>query len=502
MGYYDIRDCNDNLIASNVWIDEYGGDGSGADSTTMSAIILYFLGFIGMGIMMFNIPTHLIFIGIISLLIYILPLATVLLAVILKPFVKESDFKLFDEEEEPLSYHLCRLLTGGGSIIKSIAKNFLAPFAYCLFNVFIALFWICYPLGSIKEVTLIGIIIPCAYSMYYYPFVLIKNAVKRHSKILGFTAAAVIVASLTVFLANYNNFMEKDSVIGIAVFFSMITVLGTFAILIGNLILGKKKVKRAVLLILYSLLVIVVAIVSALVLPNKNSENYAKALECVENGEYREARELFLELGRYKDSEAKYNEIKFVDLEIGEKIIMGTQTDKPDSLNGENPLSWTVIAVDGDKALVLSDAILTSINSNSLSQWAKSNNVRSSLKSMEGLFSESDKERILEYTYDINIDDKNIQATDKLFLLSPDELEEYCTKKQIFDKKDTKYNDHQVLNYQMEKFDYEYKYSFYTRAVSDSGEWIIADCEAMQFITKDNKYVGIRPAMYISTDAE
>ena len=170
MGYYDIRDCNDNLIASNVWIDEYGGDGSGADSTTMSAIILYFLGFIGMGIMMFNIPTHLIFIGIISLLIYILPLATVLLAVMLKPFVKESEFKLFDEEEEPLSYHLCKLLTGGGSIIKNIAKNFLAPFAYCLFNVFIALFWICYPLGSIKEVTLIGIIIPCAYSMYYYPF--------------------------------------------------------------------------------------------------------------------------------------------------------------------------------------------------------------------------------------------------------------------------------------------------------------------------------------------
>ena len=338
--------------------------------------------------------------------------------------------------------------------------------------------------------------------MYYYPFVLIRNAVKRHSKLLGFTAAAVIIASLTVFLANYNNFIEKDSVIGIAVFFSMITVLGTFAILIGNLVLGKKKAKRAILLILYTLLVITVAILSALVLPNKNSETYDKALACVENGEYREARELFLELGRYKDSEEKYNEIKFVDLEIGEKIIMGTQTDKPDSLNGENPLSWTVISVDGDKALVLSDAILTSINSNSLSQWTKSNNVRSALKSMEGLFSESDKDRILEYTYDIITDEKTVQATDKLFLLSPDELEEYCTKKQIFDKKDTKYNDHQVLDYQMENFDYEYKYSFYTRAVSDSGEWIIADCEAMQFITKDNKYVGIRPAMYISTNAE
>ena len=80
------------------------------------------------------------------------------------------------------------------------------------------------------------------------------------------------------------------------------------------------------------------------------------------------------------------------------------------------------------------------------------------------------------------------------------ELEEYCSKDQIFNKKDTKYNDHQVLDYQMSDFDYEYKYSFYVRDVNGDEEWIIADCEAQQFITKDNKYVGIRPAMYISTD--
>ena len=250
MGYYDIYDSNDNLVASNVWIDEFSGGGSGADSNTMSAILLYLMGFIGMGIMMFNIPTHLMFIGIISLLIYILPLTMVIIAITLKPFVKNNEFNYFNEKEEPLSYHLYKLLSGGGSILANIAKNFLAPFAYCLFNVFIALFWICYPLGSIKEVTLIGIIIPCAYSMYYYPFVLIRNAVKRHSKLLGFTAAAIIIASLSVFLANYNSFMQTDAVIGIATFFSMITVLGTFAILIGNLILGKTKTKRAILLIL------------------------------------------------------------------------------------------------------------------------------------------------------------------------------------------------------------------------------------------------------------
>lgn len=505
MGYYDIRDNNDNLIASNVWIDESGGKGS-ADSLTISATLLYFFGFIGMGIMMFNIPMHFIFMGIIALLIYSLPLIMVLLAIVLRPIAKKHEekheFEYFEEEDEPFTYHLSKMLTGGGGIVKSIFKNFFAPFAYCLFNVFIALFWICYPIGSIKEATLIGLVVPCAYAMYYYPFVLIKNALKRKSKALGFATAAIIIGSLAVFLVNYNSFMQTDSVVGLAFFFSMITVLGTFAILIGNLILSKRKTKRAILLVIYTVLVAVVAILFLAILPKQNEDRYSEAVQCVESGEYRKARELFSELGRYKDSEEKYNEIKFVNLEVGEKIILGTQTDKPDSSQGENPLSWTVIAVDGDKALVLSDAILTSIDSNSLSQWTKSNSVRNSLNNMEGLFSEDEKARIQQYTYNISVNGSSVSTTDKLFLLSRAELEQYCTKEQIFAEKDTKYNDHQVLGYQMADFDYEYKYSFYVRDVNDNGEWIIADCEAKQFIVKDNKYVGIRPAMYISMDEE
>jgi hypothetical protein len=335
--------------------------------------------------------------------------------------------------------------------------------------------------------------------MYYYPFILIKNAVKRKSKVLGFTAAAIIIGSLAAFLVNYDAFMQINDMIGIAFFFTMITVLGTFAIIIGNLVLSKKKVKNAILLALYTVLVAVVAIMSFIVIPKQNEERYNEAVQCVENGEYRKAREIFFELGRYKDSEAKYGEIKFVKLEVGEKIFLGTQTDAPDSL-GENPLSWTVISVDGDKALVLSDAILTSIDSGSLSRWLKSNAVRNALNSMNGFFSEDEKARILEHNYDIKINESTLSATDKLFLLSMAELEEYCSKEQIFNKKDTKYNDHQVLDYQMSDFDYEYKYSFYVRDVNGDEEWIIADCEAQQFITKDNKYVGIRPAMYISMD--
>ena len=500
MGYYNIVDDNDNLIASNVWIDEsgYGGSGGGFDALAVSSTLLYFLGFIGMGIMMFNIPAHFIFVGIMALLIYMLPLIMVLLAVVLKPLAKSQEYEYFDEENEPFAYHLSKMLNNGGSIIKNVFKNFFSPFAYCLFNVFIASFWICYPLGSVKESALVGIIIPCAYSMYYYPFVLISNAHKRKSKALGVATAAIIIGSLAIFLINYDKLMQTDSFVGLGLFFSMITVLGTFAILIANLLLSKNKAKRAILLAIYTVLVVVVATLSLAVLPKQNEERYNEAIQCVESGNYREARELFLNLGRYKDSKEKYNAIKFVDLEVGEKIIMGTQPNKPDSLAGDNPLYWTVIAVDGDKALIFSDAILTSIDSNALSQWTKSNSVRNSLSNIEGLFSEEEKARIQPHTYNINVDGGTLTATDNLFLLSKEELNRYCSKDQIFSKKDTKYNDHQVLGYQTSNYNYEYKYSFYVRNENDDGKWIIADCEAMKFVAKDNKYVGIRPAMYIS----
>ncbi|MBO5879106.1 MAG: hypothetical protein J6Q68_00950, partial [Clostridia bacterium] len=231
MAYYDIIDnSNGNIVASNVWIDE-DGQGASVDAMTISAVLLYLFGFIGMGIMLFNLlPTPFVFVGIIAALIYALPLIMVVLALILRPFVYNKDDDFFNEEDEPITHYLCGLLLNGGSIVKNVLKNFISPFAFCLFNVFIALFWICYPLGTIKEATLIGIIIPCAYSMYYYPFVLIKNARKRHSKLLGLSTVGIILLSLAVFLLNYDRFMQTDSVVGIALFFSMITVFGTFAI--------------------------------------------------------------------------------------------------------------------------------------------------------------------------------------------------------------------------------------------------------------------------------
>lgn len=243
-------------------------EGGSIDRLTVWATLFYLLGFAGMFIMLLNIPTHFLYAGIIAAVIYTLPLLMVVLALILKPKVMQDvrEFAFFDKDNAPITYHLVRLLTGGGSTLrgfyKNVLKNFIAPFAFFLFNVLLALFWMGYTTGSLEEAALIGIVIPGAYSIYYYPFILIRYAKKHQSKLMGGVSALVILASLATYLVNYDRFMATDSVIGLAVLFTMLTVLGTLTILITNLILAKKKKGKACLLALYLLLLAGVVLVA------------------------------------------------------------------------------------------------------------------------------------------------------------------------------------------------------------------------------------------------
>ncbi|MBR2891950.1 MAG: hypothetical protein IKC22_06240 [Bacilli bacterium] len=483
----------------NLTINGQAAEGGSADSLTIRAIILYLFGFVGMFIMLFSIPSHLIFMGILAFLLYLSPLLMVILALILKPIVKNKEYSFFEKDDEPITYHLVRLLSGGGGILKKIIKNFIAPFAFVLFNIFIGSFWILYSNGSTTEVTLISFIIPCAYAMYYYPFILIRNSIKRKNKLLLIFAILTIVGSFAVYLCFYNQFMETNSVVGLGVLQSMLTILGTITILISNLCYSKRKSRPLIIFLIYIVLMGAIAFLSFGIMPKNNEESYNQAIEYIENEEYRKAREILIDLFNYKDSEDIYNSIKFKNLEVGEVVHMGEQAKKPDSLKNVG-LTWTVIKVENGEALLLSDVILTSLASNSLSSWQKNNNVRNELSRMEHFFTEEELSRIKTHTYEININGNIFSVSDKLFILSKEELLEYCTDTQIFNKKDSSYNDHLVLDYQMADFDYEYFYTYYVRDVNDDGEWIIVDCENKEFITINNKYVGIKPAMYIQID--
>ena len=112
---------------------------------------------------------------------------------------------------------------------------------------------------------------------------------------------------------------------------------------------------------------------------------------------------------------------------------------------------------------------------------------------------EEELARLVPYTYTVADEKGEITVTDTLFLLTQAELEG-LTAADIFSGEDTSYNDNQVLDYQMADLNYTYVYAYFVR--STDGTWVVADCDAQSFVTKnkDHRYVGIRPAVYITVD--
>lgn len=493
---------SDITINININIDDPNSDpvGGGGDFVAVSSLVLYIIGFIGMFIMLFNIPTHLIFMGIIAMAIYVLPLLFFLVALIFKPFIKPTD-NVFDAEDNPFAALLYDMLYGGGSFFKKFFKKVLVPLSFLFFNIFLGLFWILYSIQSVSHQTLIAFIIPCMYAMYYYPCVLFVNASKRENKKILWAGIISIAVSFITFLALHDTLLEIDDVLGVALLQTMITVFSTFIILIVRILYHNRKKFSIGLLVAYILVILGIGSSSLIILPKINAENYEQAKVYIEDGEYSEARAILNKMLRYKDSEELYNSIKYKDLKVGEKLTIGTQLDKPDGLSRKD-LTWTVIKVEGNKALVMSDAILTSIDSNPLDYWNQKGNqsVRNMLINMQGLFEKDELARIADYTYELEANGKTFTVTDKLFILSQEELEEYLKDEEIFKKKDTSYNDHQILGYSKGDFDYSWYYCYYVRNTDEDGKWIIADCENQEFITKNNKYVGIRPVFYITMD--
>ena len=158
-----------------------------------------------------------------------------------------------------------------------------------------------------------------------------------------------------------------------------------------------------------------------------------------------------------------------------------------------------MLNVSDGKAILLCDEIITSIDSNPLYRWPE-NNVKYKLDEIYDTFSDEDKARIVTSNIKYVTSSKTFTSNDKLFLLSEEELKSWCSDEVIYSKDDTKFNDHTALGYMQNDFDYEYVYSYYVRCTNDSDEWIMVDCENKQFITKNNRYVGIRPAVIINVD--
>ena len=475
MPYYDIYDDHDNLIASNVFIEDPiygysgGGDASGLFTTTM--LIGYVLAFVGMIIMLFNVPTTMIFPAILGFLMYILiPL---------------------------IGYFKCHSLIG---VLGIIAKN-----SYLFLIVMVGMWWIMYSLQTVDEQLLIGILVTTMYSMYLIPGVLVYESIKLDTKRGIVFAVITWVFSLVIFLVNYDASINEP---GIGQFYpivlsTIITCLGSLFIYINRLcysIQENKKNKGILSLVLYLGIILSVAITSFVVIPNNLEQKYNEAIECKENGDYKEARELLITLGRYSDASDVYETIKYKGLELGEKVIFGQYFSKPNDFYQKTNLTWTVIAIENGKAILFCDEIITSIDSNPLYRWKDGNNVKSKLSDIYDAFSDEDKKRIFESQIQYVTTSSTFTSKEKLFLLSEEELKKWCSEDNIYSKDDTKYNDLTVVGYMQSDFNYDYVYSYYVRGTNNKDEWIIVDCKNKQFITKNNRYVGIRPAVIINVD--
>jgi len=337
--------------------------------------------------------------------------------------------------------------------------------------------------------------------MYYFPAMIIFDSEVRSLK-TGIPFAVITMAvSLVVFLGAMILLGDNEAFSSFTpvIFSSSVTVIGTVMLLINRVVYlldeGEKLWRTLVMPVLYVLIAALVVSVTVYVIPTYNSDKYDSAVSLLELGKYKEARDEFLELGRYKNSAEIYQSIKFKNLEIGEKVSMGVQATDYESGNGKYALSWTVVGTEDGKALLLADEIVSSLRSNPLSYWIKGNNVRNALIELEYLFDETERERIVSHTYEIDIGGESLTATDKFFILSQAELEQYLDKSEIFSGKQTPYNRGLISS-----IDFDQAPNYYVRDVNANGDWIVAECGSKAFLKQSTSYVGLRPAMYIEMD--
>ena len=433
------------------------------------SVIAYVLGFIGLLIMLFCIPRTMLVFGIIAFLIYLLPAIAFVVS----------------------------LIRDGDDFWELLPKC-ITPFASLLFNLLVAVFWMGYISGSMADQAIVAFILPGMYCMYYYPFLLIRSAIRIKKVLLGILAGVIIVVAFAVYLTLLNT----DSLFAAGLMQTTIVVLSTITLLIFNLIYSYSKAKYVLISIAYVILALIVVIASVSFWQN-SVKGYEEAIQSMESGDYKSAREQFLALGDYEDAAEKYNSIRFTNLQVGESIVFGTQASKPNG-GSSNPISWTVIDVKDGKALLLSDKILTTIDSPALFNLDNAT-VYNRLDYLSAtLFSKSEIVRMQEYTYEAVRGDDVKTYTNKLFLPSRAELEKYGVKDYIFDDGDTSYNDIELTSeYLVNDFGHDHTYSYLVRDAAEDGTWLVADCESDVFSAWNNKYKygGIRPAIYINIDS-
>ena len=201
-----------------------------------------------------------------------------------------------------------------------------------------------------------------------------------------------------------------------------------------------KKNKKIAKIVIPSISIVITFLILlfSVYIPNTK---YNQAVELMESGSYEEASVIFKELGSYKDSESKLNELiyqhpylRYFIAEIGDVIIFGSYEQDNNIANGKEAIEWIVLDKKDGQLLVISKYILdqqqyhgtyTSITweNSSIRSWLNSTFINSA-------FSTEEREMIPSILV-INDDNPTYgtnggnNTTDRIFLLSIEEANNY-----------------------------------------------------------------------------
>lgn len=200
---------------------------------------------------------------------------------------------------------------------------------------------------------------------------------------------------------------------------------------------NKHKAKIASMVLFLCALVCFFALLPTVIIP---SSKYNSAMKLYNAGEYSKAAATFGTIN-YKDSAKKADECLFlsqksslVDIEIGQTIKFGSYEQDNNTKNGKEEIEWQVLAVENNKALLISKYVLDcqQYNSNSKDVMWTSCTLRKWLNDafLNSAFGTQHQELIVASTVSADKNpkyetDSGNDTTDKVFLLSITEAEKY-----------------------------------------------------------------------------
>ncbi len=164
------------------------------------------------------------------------------------------------------------------------------------------------------------------------------------------------------------------------------------------------------------------------------ASKYDRAIKCMDSGDYESAYILLKDIS-YKDSKEKCADIKTKCkqlLAIGDKFTFGTYEQDNVTSNGAEDIEWLVLAKENNKILVISDKVLDFQSYNEKPYYETRKSITWEQCSLRKWLNDSflneafsEEERALIQSIIVSVDKISKYYTDKVFLLSYNEVEKY-----------------------------------------------------------------------------